>query len=89
MGENKKQLLYLALIFLIVLDVLLMASVLVHPSYLALRYNVFAFDLIVCVLLWIEFIYSYLHASNKKDYLKSNSISILGMLPIDFIFFID
>ncbi|MBR4448182.1 ion transporter [Methanobrevibacter sp.] len=87
MGENKKQLVYLALIFLTVLDVLLMAYVLVHPSYLALRYNVFAFDLIVCVLLWIEFIYSYLHASNKKEYLKHNSISILGMLPIDFIFF--
>ncbi len=87
MGENKKQLFYLALIFLTVLDVLLMAYVVFHPSYLTLRYNVFAFDLIVCIMLWIEFIYSYWHASNKKEYLKSNSLSILGMFPIDFIFF--
>ena len=87
MGEHKKQLIYLVLIFLTVLDVLLMAYILLHPSYLELRYAVYAFDLIVCVLLWIEFVYSYRHASNKKEYLKHNSISILGMLPIDFIFF--
>ncbi|WP_298501212.1 potassium channel family protein [uncultured Methanobrevibacter sp.] len=87
MGEHKKQLLYLTLIFLTVIDVLLMAYVLLHPSDLALRYSIFAFDLIVCVLLWIEFIYSYWHASDKKEYLKNNSMTILGMLPIDFIFF--
>ena len=87
MGRNKKQLVYLTLIFLTVLDLLCMAYVVFYPTSSAFRHNVISFDLIVCVLLWIEFIYSYLHADNKKEYLKSNSISIIGMLPVDFIFF--
>lgn len=86
MGENKKQLVYLLLIFLTVLDVLFMAYIVFYPNSLALKYNAIAFDLIVCVILWIEFIYSYWNADDKKEYLKNNSLSILGMLPIDFIF---
>ena len=50
------------------------------------RYSAVAFDLIVCIILWIEFFYSYRHSKNKKKYLKDNSFSILGMFPIDFVF---
>ena len=44
------------------------------------------FNLGVCILLWIEFIYSYQHSDDKKQYMRENAISILGMLPVDFIF---
>ena len=43
------------------------------------------FDLVLCVVLWIEFIYSNLK-SDEKPSLKDNAISIIGMLPFDFIF---
>lgn len=86
MVENKKQLFYLILIFLTVVDLLLMTYVLVFPNA-ALKYWVIAFDLVVCAIMWVEFIYSYLNADDKKTYLKNNSISVLGMLPIDIIFF--
>ena len=86
MVENKKQLFYLILIFLTVVDLLLMTYILVFPNA-ALKYWVIAFDLVVCAIMWVEFIYSYLNADDKKTYLKNNSISVLGMLPIDIIFF--
>ena len=86
MVENKKQLFYLILIFLTVVDLLLMTYILVFPNA-ALKFGVIAFDLVVCAIMWVEFIYSYLNADDKKTYLKNNSISVLGMLPIDIIFF--
>ena len=86
MLENKKQLFYLILIFLTVVDLLLMTYILVFPN-VPLKFGVIAFDLVVCAIMWVEFIYSYLNADDKKTYLKNNSISVLGMLPIDIIFF--
>lgn len=86
MVENKKQLFYLILIFLTVVDLLLMTYILVFPN-VPLKFGVIAFDLVVCAIMWVEFIYSYLNADDKKTYLKNNSISVLGMLPIDIIFF--
>ena len=86
MVENKKQLFYLILIFLTVVDLLLMTYILVFPN-VPLKFEVIAFDLVVCAIMWVEFIYSYLNADDKKTYLKNNSISVLGMLPIDIIFF--
>ena len=63
-----------------------MGYVVFFPVSSAIKYGAVAFDLIVCIILWIEFIYSYKHSKNKKHYLKENSLSILGMFPIDFIF---
>lgn len=87
MKESKKQLLYLIIIILTVLDLLFMAYVTFYRTSSAFKVEVLVFDLIVCVIMWIEFIYSYLHSENKKHYLKENSLSILGMLPIDIVFF--
>jgi voltage-gated potassium channel len=63
-----------------------LASVLVHPISPNFKSFVYGYDLFVCAILWIEFIYSYLHADDRRQYLRSNSLSILGMLPIDFVF---
>lgn len=87
MEETKNQLLYLALIALTILDILLIAYVVFYHVPLAVKYNIYAFDFFVCALMWVEFVYSYRHADDKKHYLKENSISILGMLPINFVLF--
>jgi len=87
MGLDKKQLFYLIFILITLLDILLLAYVVFYQVSSEFKYGAIAFDLIVCAIMWIEFIYSYMHADDKKKYLKENSLSILGMLPIDFVFF--
>ena len=87
MQESKKQLIYLIIIFLTFLDLVLMGYVTFYSTSWTFKFGVIVFDLILCIIMWIEFIYSYLHSDNKKQYLKENSISVLGMLPIDIVFF--
>lgn len=74
------------MIFLTIIDLLLLAYILFYPTDDSVKWIVRAFDFFVCIILWIEFIYSYIHSDDKKQYLKENSISILGMLPFDFFF---
>lgn len=74
------------LIFLTIVDLLLLAYILFYPGNSSVMSFVRTFDIGVCILLWIEFIYSYLHSDDKKQFMKENAISILGMLPVDFIF---
>ena len=74
------------LIFLTILDLLLWGYILFYPGNSSVMSFVRIFDIGVCILLWIEFIYSYLHSNDKKQFMKENAISILGMLPVDFIF---
>ncbi len=76
----------LLLIFLTSIDLLLLAYILFYPGDSSVMFFVRTFDLVVCILLWIEFIYSYMHSDNKKHFMKENAASILGMLPVDFIF---
>lgn len=84
--EKSKQRIYLILIFATFLDILLLFYVALRPVSSTFRDTVFAFDIILCAVLWIEFIYSYLKSDDKKQYLIDNSLSILGMLPINFVF---
>ena len=84
--EKSKQRIYLILIFATFLDILLLFYVALRPVSSTFRDTVFAFDIILCAVLWIEFIYSYLKSDDKKQYLIENSLSILGMLPINFVF---
>lgn len=84
--EKSQQTSYLILIFLTVVDILILAYVLFYPVDASEKYVVGAFDFVVCLILWIEFIYSYRHSDDKKLYIKDNAISVLGMLPFDFIF---
>lgn len=84
--EKSKQRIYLILIFATLLDIILLFHVEFHPVSLTFRQDVFTFDIILCVILWIEFIYSFVKSDNKKQYLIENSLSIPGMIPISFAF---
>lgn len=84
--DKKLKIFYLIIIVLTLLDILCLVNVMLYPVSLTFKRNVFIFDLLLCVILWIEFIYSYLHAEDRKQYLRDNLLSVLGMLPIDFIF---
>lgn len=84
--KKSKQAFYLFLIFATLLDILLLCYISFYPVSSALRYSVITFDLILCAVLWVEFIYSYMHSDNKKQYIDDNLLSVLGMLPVDFVF---
>lgn len=84
--STRRRLFYLFIIFLTFIDILFLGYSVFFSVSSTVRYSAVAFDLIVCIILWIEFFYSYRHSKNKKKYLKDNSFSILGMFPIDFVF---
>lgn len=86
MESKRKQLFYLIIIFLTLIDIVFLTYITFFNVSIDLKYSVLAFDFILCIILWIEFIYSYVHSDDKRQYLKDNSLSILGMLPFDFIF---
>lgn len=86
MTGSKRQTLYLTIIFLTILDICLLTYIFFYPVQDSIKQWVFAFDLIICIILWVEFIYSYRHSENKKQYLKENAISILGLFPLNFYF---
>lgn len=87
MGLTKKKWVYLSIIFLTIIDLLFIIYAIFYPVSSSFRNFIIVFDLFVCAVMWVEFIYSYRHSPDKRDYLKDNSISIIGMLPINFVFF--
>ncbi len=84
--EKSKQIIYLILILATLLDILLMFYATLHPVSSTFQLWTYAYDIVLCAILWIEFLYSYSKSDNKKQYLMENSLSILGMLPINFVF---
>lgn len=86
MAITRKRAFYLILIFLIIIDICLLAYVTFYPVDSSLKVGAWTFDLILCIILWIEFIYSYYHCDDRKQYLRDNGLSILGMLPLNFYF---
>ena len=83
---SKKQWFYLAIIILIILDFSLLIYVMFYPVDPSFKRTIYTFDVIMCIIMWAEFIYSYKHSQNRKQYLKDNCISVAGMLPLDFMF---
>lgn len=86
MNLSRKQLFYLGIIILIIFDLVLLFYVTFYPVDLFFKNTIYSFDVVVCLILWAEFIYSYLHSKDKKQYLNDNFLSITGMLPLDFMF---
>ncbi|WP_405274161.1 ion channel [Methanobrevibacter sp.] len=86
MVSTRRRVFYLIIIILTFIDILFLGYSAFFSVSSTFRYSAIAYDLIICIILWAEFIYSYRHSKNKKKYLKDNSFSILGMFPIDFVF---
>lgn len=87
MSNDRKQAFYSILSILIIVDLILVIYVSSYSTDPSFRFVFNIFDLLLCVVLWIEFFYSYNHAADKKHYLKENCLSIWGMFPFYFILF--
>ncbi|WP_407423200.1 potassium channel family protein [Methanobrevibacter sp.] len=86
MNFSRKQWFYLAIIISIIIDFSLLIYVMFYPVDPSFKSTIYTFDVIICIIMWAEFIYSYKHSQNKKQYIGDNYLSIAGMLPLDFMF---
>lgn len=81
-----RRLVYFLAILLTVIDVLFLIYITLYPVDNAFKFQVIVFDLILCACFWVEFLYSLKKSDDKKEYLKNNYISILGMIPFNSVF---
>lgn len=87
MNLDKKQAFYFIISNLIVIDVIMVFYVSFFSTDATLKTVFYAFDLILCIILWLEFLYCLYHSENKKKYLLNNILSIWGMFPFQFVLF--
>jgi len=81
-ASNLRSLFDLIISTLVILDTILIGFILLYPSYANSMYIV-GFDLIVCIILFVEFIYN----KRSKDYesnLGEDVIDIFAMIPLMF-----
>lgn len=83
--HNKREINIIIIILVIIDTLLLLISSFTHLANNVLT-NIYYFDLVVCVILWIEFIYDIYHSKNRKEYLKKNWYYIIAIIPLDFFF---
>ena len=81
-----KRLVYFVGILITILDILFLIYITFYPVDTSFKYQVITFDLILCACFWVEFLYSLKKSDDKKEYVKKNYLSILGMLPFNSIF---
>ena len=80
--SNSRPLFDLIISGLVILDTILIGFILLYPSYSNSMY-IIGFDLIVCIILFVEFIYN----KRSKDYesnLREDVIDIFAMIPLLF-----
>lgn len=82
---SKKKINVLLFIFVLIDTILLFISTFsTLPA--DINEHIFHFDIFVCVILWIEFIYNLYYSENRLYYLKKNWYYIIAMIPLDFFF---
>jgi voltage-gated potassium channel len=82
----KRQLVYLSGIILTILDILFLIYITFYPVANSVKFQIIAFDLILCAFFWVEFLYNLKKSDDKRQYLKNNYLGILGMLPFNSVF---
>ncbi|MDO5814197.1 MAG: ion channel [Methanobrevibacter sp.] len=82
----KKRLLYFGGIVLTIFDILFLVYITFYPAANSFKYQVIAFDLVLCLFFWIEFLYNLKKSEDKKTYLRNNYLGIFGMLPFNSVF---
>lgn len=82
----KRQLAYLTGIIVTILDILFLLYITFYQVSNSFKFQVIVFDLILCAIFWVEFLYNLKKSQNRREYLKNNGIGILGMLPFNSVF---
>jgi len=81
MNFNKKAIAELIIILLISMDILLLLSTIFYKFPQNVSLIITYFDLIVCSILAIEFVYKMKNSKDRKQYVKTNWLYIIAMFP--------
>lgn len=73
------------IIILIIVDTFLLTLITFYPTDPKIFYSIVYFDLAVCIVLFMEFIYNIRKENDKKRYIKEHWYDIIAMIPIDFL----
>lgn len=73
------------IIILIIVDTFLLILITFYNLDPKTVYSIIYFDLAVCIVLFIDFMYRLRNSDNKKRYIKTHWYDIIAMVPIDFI----
>ena len=87
MNFDRKQAFYFIISILIIIDVIMVFYVSFYSTDTTLKTVFYSFDFILCIILWLEFLYGFYHCEDKKRYLLDNVLSIWGMFPFQFVLF--
>ncbi|MBC7100906.1 MAG: ion transporter [Methanobacteriales archaeon] len=84
MSSNQKKLKYkeLTLNVLILIDIIAITYISFYPSSPVLIYSINIFDFLLCVILFIEFLYNIKMKKDKWVFIKENWTDILAFIPI-------
>jgi voltage-gated potassium channel len=69
-----------SIIFLIIVDLIIVVYYTIYPFYIP--FNILIFDLIVVLILIVEFMFRFRQAENKRKFMRSNGLELLGMVPL-------
>lgn len=75
------------IIILIISDIVLLILITFSDLNPTVVTNIIYFDLIVCVILFFDFIYRMSLENDKKAFIRDNWLDIIAMIPIDFFMF--
>lgn len=75
------------IIVLIIVDTFLLLLITFYNLPTSTVLYVVYFDLIVCMVLFVEFIFRIRNVDDKKRYIKNHWYDIIAMIPLDFIFY--
>jgi len=79
--KKKTVILELFIIILILTDTILLLATIFYDFPISVATSISTFDLIVCIVLFFDYINRMMKTNNKKIFVKSNWIDIIAMLP--------
>ena len=71
------------IIILIIVDLVLLMLITFTPVSQSLFHTIIYFDLMVCIILFFDFIYRMRQEDDKKSFIKHNWPDIIAMIPFD------
>jgi len=74
------------IIVLIIIDTFLLLLITFYNLDPTTVLYIVYFDLCVCLVLFVEFVFRIRHEEDKKGYIKSHWYDIIAMLPLEFVF---
>lgn len=73
-------------LLLIIIDTTLLLIITFSHVPFFVEQRIIYFDLFVCFVLWVDFIYNLHKSIDKKQFLKENWLTLIAIIPLDYFF---